>query len=257
MTVDNPAPAAGWYTDPAGVAEMRYWDGRQWTEHVATEGRQSTSPLPRIEPKPVDHTAPAENDTAADDDAAFAPAIDLSRVDAFTVLRVPHARDDEERGLDVYGGGNWLGRFVPTLDGSPGYRLEVDGGETALSVRKPSLKNEVKVERDGGESIGAIVRIGRLHSRYDVMGDAGKPIATVKLAAGGDDIWDVRATDDQHIVGTVVRRIGDEGDDPTRLSGADYQVLLRADADDHVRRLSFAVPVAIDILDTQVAHTAL
>jgi Protein of unknown function (DUF2510) len=27
-------PGAGWYRDPRGVAECRYWDGKKWTEHV-------------------------------------------------------------------------------------------------------------------------------------------------------------------------------------------------------------------------------
>jgi len=28
---------AGWYPDPAGRHEHRYWDGARWTEHVASE----------------------------------------------------------------------------------------------------------------------------------------------------------------------------------------------------------------------------
>jgi hypothetical protein len=39
-------PPAGWYPDPAGHAELRYWD-RGWTTHVKTNGRLSASPLPR------------------------------------------------------------------------------------------------------------------------------------------------------------------------------------------------------------------
>lgn len=31
---------AGWYADPAGRYELRYWDGAQWTEHVARGGTQ-------------------------------------------------------------------------------------------------------------------------------------------------------------------------------------------------------------------------
>jgi hypothetical protein len=27
-------PAPGWYPDPKRVAELRWWDGEQWTEHV-------------------------------------------------------------------------------------------------------------------------------------------------------------------------------------------------------------------------------
>jgi hypothetical protein len=35
---------AGWYPDPSGRFEMRYWDGTAWTEHVARGGQQYTDP---------------------------------------------------------------------------------------------------------------------------------------------------------------------------------------------------------------------
>jgi len=35
---------AGWYHDPSGRYELRYWDGAQWTEHVARGGNQYTDP---------------------------------------------------------------------------------------------------------------------------------------------------------------------------------------------------------------------
>ena len=37
-------PSAGWYSDPAGVYESRYWDGTSWTEHVSDRGVTSTAP---------------------------------------------------------------------------------------------------------------------------------------------------------------------------------------------------------------------
>jgi hypothetical protein len=45
----NPAPVppavpAGWYADPAGRFELRYWDGGTWTEHVSRAGQQYTDP---------------------------------------------------------------------------------------------------------------------------------------------------------------------------------------------------------------------
>jgi len=45
----QPAPAAsavpaGWYADPAGRFELRYWDGGTWTEHVSRAGQQYTDP---------------------------------------------------------------------------------------------------------------------------------------------------------------------------------------------------------------------
>lgn len=39
----NAAPAA-WYADPSGRFELRYWDGKEWTEHVARGGQQFTDP---------------------------------------------------------------------------------------------------------------------------------------------------------------------------------------------------------------------
>jgi len=43
-----PAPEsavpAGWYADPSGRFELRYWDGAAWTEHVSRAGQQFTDP---------------------------------------------------------------------------------------------------------------------------------------------------------------------------------------------------------------------
>lgn len=34
-------PAAAWYPDPRGRHELRYWDGAEWTDHVADGGQTS------------------------------------------------------------------------------------------------------------------------------------------------------------------------------------------------------------------------
>jgi hypothetical protein len=43
----HPAPvaAAGWYQDPSGRHEHRYWSGTVWTEHVADSGQSSIDRL--------------------------------------------------------------------------------------------------------------------------------------------------------------------------------------------------------------------
>lgn len=38
-----PSTPAGWLNDPVGDHEHRYWDGSKWTEHVSTDGQQSTA----------------------------------------------------------------------------------------------------------------------------------------------------------------------------------------------------------------------
>lgn len=36
---------AGWHPDPSGRHQSRYWDGKQWTPHVADNGVSSTDPV--------------------------------------------------------------------------------------------------------------------------------------------------------------------------------------------------------------------
>ena len=43
-TTAAPSVPAGWYADPAGRFELRYWDGSAWTEHVSRGGQQYTDP---------------------------------------------------------------------------------------------------------------------------------------------------------------------------------------------------------------------
>jgi Protein of unknown function (DUF2510) len=43
-TPATPTVPAGWYADPAGRYELRYWDGTAWTEHVSRAGQQYTDP---------------------------------------------------------------------------------------------------------------------------------------------------------------------------------------------------------------------
>ena len=38
------ATPAGWYPDPSGRYEMRYWDGDKWTAHVSRQGQTYTDP---------------------------------------------------------------------------------------------------------------------------------------------------------------------------------------------------------------------
>ncbi|MCV7225272.1 DUF2510 domain-containing protein [Mycolicibacterium komossense] len=33
--MNNHTPPAGWYPDPTGAAQQRFWDGEQWTEALA------------------------------------------------------------------------------------------------------------------------------------------------------------------------------------------------------------------------------
>ena len=41
-TASSTAAPAAWYPDPSKRFELRYWDGAEWTEHVARGGQQFT-----------------------------------------------------------------------------------------------------------------------------------------------------------------------------------------------------------------------
>ena len=41
-TASSTAAPAAWYADPSKRFELRYWDGAEWTEHVARGGQQFT-----------------------------------------------------------------------------------------------------------------------------------------------------------------------------------------------------------------------
>lgn len=46
------AISANWYPDPTGRAELRYWDGNAWTDHVSTLGVQGVD---LVKPAPTGH----------------------------------------------------------------------------------------------------------------------------------------------------------------------------------------------------------
>lgn len=48
-----PAHPAGWYQDPSNPAGLRFWSGREWTEHVAPAPAAAPAPAPAAMPAPM------------------------------------------------------------------------------------------------------------------------------------------------------------------------------------------------------------
>lgn len=48
-----PAPLADWYPDPLGRFDQRFWDGMQWTQHVAARGWQGLDPVAIVTAQPA------------------------------------------------------------------------------------------------------------------------------------------------------------------------------------------------------------
>lgn len=65
-----------WHPDPLGRHQYRYWDGEQWSEHVADDGRTSLDPIqqdpsaqgedPSAQGSEHVHTSGTDSSTAAD-----------------------------------------------------------------------------------------------------------------------------------------------------------------------------------------------
>jgi putative membrane protein len=45
VSPESPVNTSGWFADPAGRHQARYWDGENWSEHVADEGVTAVDPL--------------------------------------------------------------------------------------------------------------------------------------------------------------------------------------------------------------------
>ena len=54
MTTMQPS---GWYPDPTGRADQRYWDGNAWTDHVARSGVQGTDSVTATSTQPATRVA--------------------------------------------------------------------------------------------------------------------------------------------------------------------------------------------------------
>jgi hypothetical protein len=225
---DSSTPA-GWYEDPLASAELRYWGGSEWTEHVSNDGVVSVSPLPVPDP---DGAAPATSPLDAE---------------AFTVERTTEYRDSVEHGLDVLIDGRPAARFDPIVEGAPGYRLHDTAGGSLLTITKPGLKATVEVTAADGGALGGITRVGRLHSRYELKGADGVRLASAKLMLG-DDRWEI--TTPAGGVAAAMARVVRTPADGLALAGVDYHVSI-TDPDGALQPLLVALPVAVDILDTQ------
>ncbi len=69
MTKGATAPS-GWFADPSGRHELRYWDGTTWTDHVVDAGVQGVDPLV---PAALDATSVSETDSTPVAESVGAP----------------------------------------------------------------------------------------------------------------------------------------------------------------------------------------
>lgn len=245
---------AGWFDDPRGAAELRWYDGEAWTDHVSTGGRAWTAPLDEIPDSPA---APAAADApggdASGDDPPAGPGGAVAR-DALGLASYVVARAAQPRGhgasLDLYDDGGPLGRFVESepeeLAGSAVVRLVDAAGAPVLSLTHPGGAGRARVEGASGP-LGFLSRIGRVRANLELHGPGRRP--------EGEPLLVLKPLEDKggwSAPGVEVRSwlLGSPTDGA--YAEARYQVTVDGSLDAALRPLLLALPVFVDRSLTQL-----
>lgn len=156
------SPPPGWYPDPSGRHERRWFDGSSWTADVATGGGRS-----------LDTTAAPDLAPAARTDPPPPPPGGVVLAAPVVVVRRVRAQPPayEVRDQD--------GRVVATTVPTPGGFAVVEGPRRVLELVRPSAPGEeaIYVRAEGGAEVGRLAwarppDAGRRRSR----GEAGGPV---------------------------------------------------------------------------------
>lgn len=236
--------AAGWFDDPRGVAELRWFDGDAWTEHVSTAGRAWTSAVDGVAGSPQ----PAVATIDAGDAPAGPVARDLLSIDTYVVGRSAQPRGHGSS-LDLYDDAGPLGRFVESepeeLAGSAVVRLVSPTGSPVLSITHPGGAGRARVEGPAGP-LGFLSRVGRVRANLELHGPGRKP--------EGEPLLVLKPLDDGggwSGPGVEVRSWLLGSPSATAYAETRYQVTLAPAVRDDLRPLLLALPVFVDRSLTQ------
>lgn len=161
--------AAGWYNDPYGRFQQRYWNGAAWTEHVATNGVQQVDPMgvstviPFAIP-PTAYTTP--DDPGAATTQSFAtlggePVAPANKITTFLDGLGPDAKERPRPGLrtamaGLGGAVTAIGVLIATQGEEPKRGIFI-GTSLALIVAAWALRTFVKLEEAKAAAVGIVV----------------------------------------------------------------------------------------------------
>ncbi len=176
--MNQPTPA-GWYADPSGKHEHRYFDGAQWTEHVSSHGRQSVdapgapSPVPTVNRAPERvlrdvqraggaHAGPGGGTVFTE------PVLVVNQKAKLIEINNEYAIYDQNAhqigSVREVGQSNLkkAARFLTSLDQYMTHKLQVVDmqGTPLLALTRPAkfVKSRIIVEDPAGREIGQIVQ---------------------------------------------------------------------------------------------------
>jgi uncharacterized protein YxjI len=254
----------GWYPDPFGRHETRWWDGRQWTEHVASHGRQAVdAPTGGSYVPTVDRAT----EKVVRDVQSVGGAVGQGGGSIFTepVLVVNQKAklievNNEYAIYDQHG--RQLGavrqvgqsmakkaiRVLTSYDQFMTHKLQVVDlhGNVLMALTRPAkvLKSRVIVQDQMGNEVGQIVQqnaIGKIRFALDSGGHTWGSINAENWRAWNFNIQDHTGTELARITKTW------EGFAKTMFTTADnYVVQIHRPLDDPLRSLVVAAALGVD-----------
>jgi uncharacterized protein YxjI len=261
----SPTPQPGWYSDPAGAFELRWWDGARWTDNVSTNGVQSASPLPDgkgpVQVSGVDYVKRQVQEQAgvspryAGGGTLFTEPVlvvnQKAKLIELTNEYAVYSQNGQQIGSVVEVGQSGLkkaARFLTSFDQFMTHKLEVrdaSGTPQMLLTRPAKLaKSRVVVEVPGRGEIGQLVQENVFGKIRFGMHSGGRTVGS--LNAQNWRAWDFQVLDES---GQEVARIKKtwEGLAKTVFTTADnYVVQIHRPLEDPLRSLVVAAALTVD-----------
>ena len=258
------SPAAGWYPDPSGAFEHRYWDGSVWTEHVATQGQQSVA---AINAAPVQVSTPEKVVRQVQEQAKLGtptasgsghlldePVLVVNQKAKLIELTNEYAVYDQQGrqlGSVVQVGQGAVRKAVRLLtsyDQFLSHRLEVrdERGAVVMQLLRPAklVKSKVVVSLADGREVGTLRQenaIGKIRFAIEVNGQKVGSINAENWRAWNFSIKDHTETEVARITKTF------EGVAKTLFTTADnYVVQIHRRLEDPLRMLVVASALTVD-----------
>jgi uncharacterized protein YxjI len=188
--------APGWYADPFGRHEVRYFDGAGWTEHVASHGRPATDApgAPGAPGVPAGRrTGFAAGEAAYDGGGSLfdEPVLVVSQKAKLIEVSNEYALYDRHArqvgAVRQVGQSGWkkAARVLTSYDQFMTHKLQVLDhlGRPVLAITRPAklLRSRLVVQDPAGEEVGQVVQqnvVGRIR---------------FALLAGGEQVGSVNA----------------------------------------------------------------
>jgi len=256
---------ADWYPDPSGRHEHRYWDGSQWTEHVASHGRQSVDPDMTAAPPPTVNrpTEKIVRDVAKAGAAPTGPGGGTVFTEPVLVVNQKAKLIEVNNEYAIYdAGGKQLGavrqvgqsalkkaaRVLTSYDQFMTHKLQVVdmGGNVLLAVTRPAklMKSRIIVQDGGGRELGQVVQqnvFGKIRFSLEAGGAPLGSINAENWRAWNFSIRDAADTEVARITKTW------EGLAKTMFTTADnYVVQIHRPLEDPLRSLVVAAALSVD-----------